>query len=196
MVRMYREGRKTKGAFVNLRITGGEFGSRKIDAPDGTRTHPMGDRIRTALFNKINTELDGAEVLDAFAGTGALGFEALSRGAKSATFVERDRIAQKVIAKNIQTLNVDDQAHLVRSSVAAWLDTANTQLYDIIFVDPPYHDLQFSTVSKLFGLLKPGALMVLSHPGRSESPTKPGVVVVDNRSYGDATLTFFRREDA
>lgn len=178
---------------MNLRIIAGEFGSRKIDAPDGTRTHPMGDRIRSALFNKISADLPGADVLDAFAGTGALGLEALSRGAQSATFVERDRIAQKVIAKNIDTLGVTDRAHLIRSSVSAWIDTMEDRQFDIIFVDPPYHDVQFSTVSKLFGLLKPGALMVLSHPGRSESPTKPGVVVVDNRSYGDAVLTFYRR---
>jgi 16S rRNA (guanine966-N2)-methyltransferase len=181
---------------MNIRIIGGQFGSRKIDAPDGTRTHPMGDRVRSALFNKIQTDLDGADVLDAFAGTGALGLEALSRGAKTATFVERDRIAQKVIAKNIVTLGLEDRAALVRASVSSWLETNQDRQFDLIFADPPYHDVQFSTVLKLFGLLKLGGLMILSHPGRSESPTKPGIVVVDNRSYGTATLTFFRREDA
>jgi len=179
---------------MSLRIIAGEFGSRKIDTPDGTRTHPMGDRVRSALFNKINAELVGADILDAFAGTGALGLEALSRDAKSATFVERDRTAQAVITKNIETLGVGDRAHLVRSNLASWLDAAEGREFDIIFADPPYDDLQFSTVSKLFGLLKPGALMVLSHPGRSESPTQAGVVVVDNRSYGEAALTFYRRD--
>ncbi len=156
----------------------------------------MGDRIRSALFNKIQAELDGAEVLDAFAGTGALGLESLSRGARTATFIERDRIAQKVIAKNIVSLGLEDRATLIRASVSAWIETNGDQQFDLIFADPPYHDVQFSTVHKLFGLLKPGGLMILSHPGRSESPTKLGIVVVDNRSYGDAVLTFFRREDA
>ena len=180
---------------MQIRVIAGEFGGRKLEAPDTSRTHPMGERIRNALFNKIASELPDAEVLDVFAGTGAVGIEALSRGAKSAVFIERDRIAQKVITNNIESLNIEDRAKLVRTSVANWLDTAEPQLFDVIFVDPPYHDTQFSTVTKLFGLLKPGALMVLSHPGRSESPTKAGVVVVDNRSYGDAVLTFYRRED-
>jgi len=181
---------------MNIRIVAGTLGGRKIDAPDGTTTHPMSERARNALFNKIIDDIEGAEVLDAFAGTGALGLEALSRGARKATFIERDRVAQKVIAKNIVTLGLEDRVDLVRANVGGWLENNSEKKlqYDIIFADPPYHDLQFSTVVKLMGLLKPGALMVLSHPGRSESPTKPGVVVVDNRSYGDATLTFYRRE--
>lgn len=179
---------------MNVRIISGEFGGRKIEAPNTSRTHPMSDRARGALFNSIATELPDAEVLDAFAGTGALGLEALSRGAKHATFVERDRAAQKVLAKNIATLGVEKTTTLIRASVAAWYDTIENKSFDVIFADPPYHDPQFSTVSRLMGLLKPGGLMILSHPGRGEEPTKPGVVVVDNRSYGNAHLTFYRRE--
>lgn len=179
---------------MSLRIVSGIFGSRKIDTPDSERTHPMGDRIRSALFNKIAEELPGATVLDAFAGSGSLGIEAISRGAAHATFIERDRMAQKVIIKNIALLGIEDQTKLVRTSVASWIEAAGDQQFDIIFVDPPYDDTQFSTVVKLMDLLKPGALMVLSQPGRSESLTRPGVVVVDNRSYGNATLTYYRRE--
>lgn len=180
-----------------VRIIAGQYGGRKIEAPDGRRTHPMGDRPRSALFNIIQGELDGARVLDAFAGTGALGFEALSRGAASVTFIERDRIAQKVLASNISLLGVEEKTKLIRTSVANWLSTTDHESqYDLIFADPPYHDTQLSTVSQLFGLLKPGALMVLSVPGSSERPTKPGVVVVDNRSYGTASLIFYRRDDS
>jgi 16S rRNA (guanine966-N2)-methyltransferase len=156
----------------------------------------MSERARSALFNSISAEIAGAEVLDAFAGTGALGLEALSRGAAHATFVERDRLAQKILAKNIASLGVDDTTTLIRASVGSWCNTASHERFDIIFADPPYYDPQFSTVSRLFGLLKPGGLMVLSHPGRGEEPTKPGVVVVDNRSYGNAFLTFYRQVDA
>ena len=180
---------------MNIRIISGALGGRKIDAPDGTTTHPMGERQRNSLFNILQDEIVGAEVLDVFAGTGALGIQALSRGAKTATFIERDRDAQKVINKNIITLGLEENAHLVRASVVAWLDKNEDQKFDLIFVDPPYDDVQFSTVLRCMGLLKPGALMVLSHPGRSESPTRPGVVVVDNRSYGTVALTFYRRED-
>ena len=154
----------------------------------------MSERIRNALFNSLGDEVKGASVLDAFAGSGAVGIEALSRGAYQATFVEKDRIAQKVIDENITTLKIQDRTKLIRASVSAWVSTYEGELFDLVFVDPPYHDPQFSTAMELSGLLKPGALMVLSRPGRSESPTKTGVVVVDNRSYGDAALTFFRLE--
>jgi 16S rRNA (guanine966-N2)-methyltransferase len=179
---------------MNVRIISGRYGGRKIEAPDNSRTHPMGERIRNALFNSIGEDVQGAAVLDAFAGTGAVGLEALSRGATHVTFVERDRIAQKILAKNVTLLRAEDGVSIVRAPVSGWIETAGEKEFDLIFADPPYHDTQFSTVHKLFGLLKPGGLMVLSHPGRSEVPTRPGVVVVDNRSYGNANLTFYRRE--
>jgi 16S rRNA (guanine966-N2)-methyltransferase len=181
---------------MHLRLIAGTYGGRQIVAPDGHKTHPMSERIRNALFNSIGDEIKDAVVLDAFAGTGAIGLEAISRGAKHATFIERDRSAQKALAENIDALGVDDQAKLVRAPVASWINTYDGNKFDIIFADPPYHDTQFSTVSQLMGLLKPGALMVLSHPGRDLCPTRPGVVVVDNRSYGDATLSLFRQEGA
>jgi 16S rRNA (guanine966-N2)-methyltransferase len=155
----------------------------------------MSERIRNAMFNKISDEIKDAEVLDAFAGSGALGLEAISRGAKNATFVERDRIAQKIIDKNIKTLGLESRTTLISATVSSWLNTTNEQ-FDIIFADPPYHDPQLSTVSDLFALLKPNGLMVLSYPGRSETLTETGVVVVDNRSYGNAALAFYRKKDA
>jgi len=179
---------------MNIRIISGEFGGRKIEAPDTGKTHPMSERIRNALFNSITHEITGAKVLDVFAGTGAVGLEALSRGAHDVTFIERDRVAQHILAKNITTLKVEDRVSIARTSVENWLSMHDQPLYDLIFADPPYDDTQFSTVSRLFGLLKPGGLMVLSHPGRGEIPTKTGVVVVDNRSYGNAYLTFYRRD--
>ena len=180
---------------MNIRLISGVYGGRKIDAPDGDRTHPMSERVRNAVFNSIGGEIEGANVLDAFAGTGSVGLEAISRGAKHATFIERDRIAQKILAKNITTLSAEEHATIVRGSVGVWADTQIEPVFDIIFADPPYHDTQFSTVTKLFGLLKLGGLMILSHPGRGEIPTKTGVVVVDNRSYGNAYLTFYRRDE-
>ena len=155
----------------------------------------MGERVRNALFNSIGALVDGANVLDAFAGTGAVGLEAISRGTRHCTFVERDKIALKVLAKNVVSLGADEQAEIVRTSVNNWLETANPEDYDIILADPPYHDPQLSTVCKLFAILKPNGLMVLSNPGRGEGPNlaNTGIVVVDNRSYGNAHLTSFRR---
>jgi len=180
---------------VNVRIIAGKFGSRSIKAPHGHATHPMSDRIKGSLFNSIGGVVEGAEVLDAFAGSGALGFEALSRGAKSIVFVDRDRGAVQTITENIDLLGCGDVAKVTQSGVATWADTTDLK-FDIIFADPPYGDPQFSTVSRLFRLLKPNGLMVLSYPGRGEAPTGTnGVVVVDNRSYGTAALTFYRQSE-
>lgn len=182
---------------TSIRVVAGKYGGRKLDAPSesNTRTKPMGERIRNALFNNIGSEVQGAEVLDAFAGTGSVGFEALSRGAVHVTFVERDKVAQRIITHNMEVLGTGDGAELVRTTVNNWLDMSERRVYDLIFADPPYHDLQLSTVSRLLGLLKPNGLMVLSHTGRGEVPNlENGIVVVDNRSYGNAHLTFFRRK--
>lgn len=181
---------------MNIRVVGGKYGGQPLAAPKNRRTHPMGERIRNALFNSLSDEIHGAQVLDVFAGTGAIGLEALSRGAAYATFVDKDRTAQRYIARNIAALSVEENTTLIRTTVANWLGSAQPELFDIIFADPPYWDTQFSTIEHLFRLLKPKGLMVLSHPGKGEVPTKTGVVVVDNRSYGNANLTFYRKEGA
>jgi 16S rRNA (guanine966-N2)-methyltransferase len=178
---------------MNIRLITGKYGGRILEGSATSRTHPMGERIRGSLFNIIGNEIEGAVVLDAFAGSGALGLEAISRGAKSATFIERDRVAQNVITNNIKTLGAEDVTKLVKAPVAPWQKSA-TEQFDIIFADPPYHDLQLFTAMKLTKLLKPNGLMVLSYTGRGEVPTELGVVVVDNRSYGDAVLAFYRKE--
>ena len=155
----------------------------------------MGERIRGALFNILG-DLSGLHVLDAFAGTGAIGLEALSRGCDHVSFIERDRVAQKVLHKNIISLGVERQTTCINTSVANWMETGASESFDLIVADPPYHDLQLSTVSRLAKYLKPKGLMILSHPGRESAPTVNGVVVVDNRSYGDAALAFYRKESA
>jgi len=179
---------------VNVRVIAGRFGGRVIAGSATQRTHPMSERIRNALFNMVGDEVRGAMVLDAFAGSGSIGFEALSRGAESVMFVEKDKIATKLIQQNIELLGVEESTHLVRAPVKSWLDGYSGELFDLIFADPPYHDPQFSTVLQLLGLLKPNGLMVLSYPGRGEAPTANGVVVVDNRSYGTAALAFYRQK--
>lgn len=180
--------------FMNIRIIAGIFGGRKLSAPDNARTHPMSERARNALFNSLGDTVNNAGVLDVFAGTGAIGIEALSRGARHVTFIEKDRVAAKILTENIASLNAENHTTIIRAGVARWLETAAPAEFDLIFADPPYHDPQFSTVKKLFTLLKPGGRMLLSHPGRGEVPTETGIVVVDNRSYGNAHLTFYRRE--
>jgi len=178
---------------MNVRLIAGTYGGRIIEGSGTNRTHPMGERIRNALFNKIGSEIEDKTVLDAFAGSGSLGLEALSRGAKHVTFIDKDRVAQKIIDNNIKLLGVSEVTINIKAPISAWLSKTDAR-YDIIFADPPYHDPQLSTVTDLFALLKPNGLMVLSYPGKGERPTETGVVVVDNRSYGNAALAFYRKE--
>lgn len=104
---------------MKVRVIAGKYGGRIIDGAGTERTHPMGERIRNAMFNKIGSEVEGKRVLDAFAGSGSIGLEAVSRGAESALLIERDRIAQKIIEANIQLLDADEQVKLVKTSVSA-----------------------------------------------------------------------------
>jgi 16S rRNA (guanine966-N2)-methyltransferase len=180
---------------ARLRIIAGEFGGRFISADVGSATHPMGDRVRSGLFSMLESKdvLRGADVLDAFAGTGALGFESLSRGAKFVTFVERDRRAVYVIDENITTLGVERRVKLIKTGVGNFTKSDTDDRYDIIFADPPYHKTQLSTVFSLIKYLKKDGLMIISLPGREALPNPDGVVVVDNRTYGEANLVFYKR---
>ena len=178
---------------MRMRIVAGELGGRFFNGPDSTATHPMAERVRGALFNSLG-HIRGMTVLDAFAGSGALAFEAVSRGAASAVVIERDKRAQKIIAQNITMLGLENRVKLIRASASSWSETNQDVQFDLVLCDPPYHDLQLSTVSKLIYHVKPNGLMVLSYPGRESAPTVNGVVVVDkSKSYGDAALAYYRK---
>ena len=180
---------------MSLRIIAGQFGGRIIAAPDSATTHPMSERARNALFNSIGEVIIGANVLDAFAGSGAAGLEALSRGAGHVTFIERDRQAAQTLSRNIATLSVESETTLIKTSVENWLKTRTNQNFDLIIADPPYNNLQANTIKKLFGLLKPKALMVLSHPDKNEILIESDdIAAVSERHYAAATLTFYRRK--
>ena len=177
---------------MRMRVIAGELGGRLFEAPQGNTTHPMAERVRGALFNSLG-DLEGKTVLDAFAGTGALGFEALSRGAARVVMIEKDRRAQQTIAKNIEALGVGDRAILVRAGAHTWSEAHTDQQFDIVLCDPPYDKMQLSTVSDLVRHVNKNGLMVLSYPGRESAPTVNGVVVVDkSKSYGDAALAYYR----
>ena len=180
---------------MRMRIIAGELGGRHFAGPDSSTTHPMAERVRGALFNALG-DVSGMSVLDAFGGSGALSFEALSRGAARVVIVERDKRAQKIIAENIQTLGLEDRIKLIRTGASTWSETNTDAQFDLVLCDPPYHDLQLSTVSKIFSHVKPNGLMVLSYPGRESAPTVnvSGVVVVSkSKSYGDAALAYYRK---
>jgi len=177
---------------MRLRVIAGELGGRFFESPETTSTHPMGERIRGALFNMLGDDVIGKTVCEPFAGSGALSFEALSRGAASALLLEKEKRAQLCIERNITALGLSHKARLVKANCRMWSEKNLGEQFDLLLVDPPYHDMQLSTVSLLISHLKPNGLMVLSYQGRGPAPTVNGVVVVNTRLYGDAALAFYR----
>lgn len=176
-----------------MRIIAGTLGSRVFESPHGHRTHPMGDKIRGALFNMLG-DMAGLTVLDAFAGSGALGFEAMSRGAKSVVAVEIDKSAQITIAKNKRQLGLDRSVQLIKASANAWLQTAGDPVFDIVLLDPPYDDLQLSLLQRLADCVAADGVLVLSWPGDQPLPDFATFDCVTKRSYGDAQLGFYQQQ--
>jgi 16S rRNA (guanine966-N2)-methyltransferase len=153
----------------------------------------MGDRVRGALFNTLG-DISGLEILDAFAGSGALSFEAVSRGATRATAIESDRSAQKAIEQSINMLSVGNRMKLIKASAHAWLSTNPEVRFDIILCDPPYDNLQPGLLIKLAERAKPAGVVVVSVPPDYQINLPPcDFQILTTKSYGDAQLLFFER---
>lgn len=176
-----------------MRIIAGRLKGRTFQSPSGHRTHPMSDKIRGALFNALG-ELDGLTVLDAFAGTGALSFEAISRGAEHATALDIDRQAAQTIQQNIRELGLNARVKAIRVGASSWLETQSEATFDVVLLDPPYDDVQLATLAQLADRTKPGGVVVVSlPPTQTLDWDKRGYELLTNKSYGDATLWFYRR---
>jgi len=176
-----------------LRIIAGSLGGRTFDAPRGHRTHPMGDKIRGALFNILG-DITGLTVLDAFAGSGALSFEAISRGAASALAIDVDKEAHQTIQANIAALELDAQVIVMRKNVAGWSRNNKDKKFDIVLADPPYDDIRPQLLQSLIVQVVPDGIFVLSWPGSEPVRDFPGVSVLTSKSYGDAQLVFYRKQ--
>ncbi len=184
-----------------MRITGGIHRSRALRAPRGDATRPTSDRVREALFSTLASAgaLEGARVLDLYAGTGALGLEALSRGASSATWVESGRDALVALRANVEALGATASARIVRSPV----ERAATQLvgnaFDLIFADPPYADVPSGALARALApwlsaeppFFSSGAILVLEHASRDTAPALAPFVLAGSRRYGDSTLSTY-----
>ena len=172
-----------------MRIIAGERRGATIAAPPGLATRPTGDRVREAAFNLIGP-VDGASVLDLYAGSGALGLEALSRGATSATFVESDRRACRVIAENLAKLRFTGAR--VSCADAIWALRQESRTYDLVLVDPPYErwaELEPKLGEHLGRVLAAHGLLVVETGSRTQ-PALP-LALRTSRRYGSARLTLF-----
>jgi 16S rRNA (guanine966-N2)-methyltransferase len=174
-----------------MRIIAGKLGGRNFNSTHGHRTHPMSDKIRGALFNALG-DIEGLTLLDAFAGTGAICFEAVSRGAASAVAIDIDKLAQRAITENIVSLGVEDQVQLITSSARSWA-RKNHNMFDIVVCDPPYDDMQLPTAEKLANCCKVGGIAVYSLPPQARLIMPENFELLQKKDYGDATLSFYRR---
>jgi 16S rRNA (guanine966-N2)-methyltransferase len=150
----------------------------------------MSDKMRGALFNTLG-DIAGLTVLDAFAGSGALSLEAVSRGAARAVAIDNDRSAQRAISENIQQLGLDRQVKLVKAAASAWLSTSD-ELFDLVLCDPPYDHLQPATLNELAQRAKPEGLVVLSLPPQADFSLDSSYQLLTQKDYGDSQLLFYR----
>lgn len=185
------------------RIIGGAAGGRRISTPKGDQTRPTSDRVREALFSALESwagSLHGLRVLDLYAGSGAIGLEAWSRGASAVTLVESDRRTAALVASNARELGFRE-ADVVAGSVASVLAGRPRAPYDLVFSDPPYpldeealgRDLALLAAN---GWLAPGSLVVVERAARSPEPVWPaGLSLLRERKYGETRLWYAEEAD-
>jgi len=188
-----------------MRIIAGVHRGRTIDAPEGLTTRPMTDRVRENLFNILGQDMTGAVVLDLFCGSGALGLEALSRGAATATFVDADRAAIAVAASNSRRLGLMERARILRRDAlrpGPWLrppHASGAAAYTLVFCDPPYaltadargqeRLAEMAAALARLGCLARGAVVMLrASRGQAVALPWPGFAMADERTYGTTTL--------
>ncbi len=185
--------------YITMRIIGGEARGRTIKTPRGMATRPMRDFVREAVFSILGRSVEDARVLDLFAGSGSLGLEALSRGAKETVFVDFGREPIKIIQENLDRLGMSVRAKIVKAEVLDYLRKAGggESRFDLIFIDPPFRiDLKYrQDMLKLIaegGFLAPSAVVIIEAPLRSEPPRSPeGVRFAERRKYGEAAVDVY-----
>lgn len=176
-----------------MRIVGGSLGGRVLRAPHGAATRPTSEKVREAIFNILGP-VEGARVLDLFAGSGALGIEALSRGAAHATFVDTGKPALAALRANLRELGLEDRAAVLPMDAVAAARRPPPAPWGIVFVDPPYaSDLARRAALALPpASLEPGARIVIEHDRRGIPPEALGSLLrTDQRRYGDTMVSFF-----
>jgi 16S rRNA (guanine966-N2)-methyltransferase len=195
--------RGARGILPGMRITGGEFGGRHLRAPTGDRVRPTQGRVRGALFSMLAAEVPGARVLDLFAGTGAVGLEALSRGAAAVVWVESDRRHCQALRANAAALGQGAAGRVVCADCVRWLRGAPEAgaAFDLVFADPPYAWALangFGVIAVRLrdgGWLRPGGWFVAEQPASLAPDAWDGWVLLRDRVYGETRLAVYRMGD-
>ena len=173
---------------------------RKLTGIKGRKIRPTSDRIREALFSILSQKIDNALVLDLFAGTGALGIEALSRGAAKSFFIDKSKESIQIITKNIELLSIKERTEVVLHDAGTVLSSKAllSQKFDVIFMDPPYDKGFISNMLENVGLLKimrDDSIIIVEHSIRENDFEKfAGFDLYDKRTYGETLISFFRKK--
>lgn len=185
-----------------MRVIAGRLGGRRLVAPRGAETRPTTDRVREALFSALG-DVSGAAVCDLYAGTGALGIEALSRGAARAVFVESGRAALAALRENLASLDLGQVAQVIPVPVERALDRLAQLMgdapFDLVLMDPPWAALAAAATAAgrlaSLGLLAPHGRLVLEHARRDAAPAIPGLSLDSTRTYGDTAVSLYVRAE-
>ncbi len=176
-----------------MRINAGLFSGRIFQPPKGHRTHPMGDRVKTALFNTLG-DITSLSVLDAYGGSGALAFEAVSRGAASAYCIDVDKHAYETIVANIQSLGLQNTCKAVRANVSSWSDNNQLLQFDIVLLDPPHDQVSEATLNKIASRhCVSHGIVVVCIPADMPTLDLADFQEVKNKTFAGARLVFYRR---
>ena len=167
-----------------LRIIAGEFGGRRLKTPAGRNVRPTGDRVKEAWFSILQQSIPDARVLDLFAGSGALGLEALSRGAAQVDLVEQHQASLAVIRDNVESLNVAARVTIHRSDAMRFAERLPAGSYDVAFADPPYASSDAADLAELFRTTPFARVFSIEHSADQPIPGD------DTRRYGDTAVTF------
>ena len=173
-----------------MRVIAGRFKGRRLKAPTWDGLRPTSDKLRETLFNILAPRIDGARVFDGYAGTGAVGIEALSRGAHHVTFVEQDRRATALIRENIAACDAAADYTIEAGDVATLLQ-AHSAAFDLIWLDPPYESDSSEALLAAAGALAAGGLVVLERATRRQPDVPASLARIRDVKSGDSTLTFF-----
>ena len=178
-----------------MKVIAGELGGRPFEQPKTRSVRPLSEKVRAALFDVVGP-IDGLAVLDAYAGSGAAGFEAASRGAVLVDAVEANAKVAQTIQKNARLLGLDWGYVLHQITVETWLASPQQQppapRYGLIIADPPYAQLDPVTIERLAGFLSPAGVLALSHSSKTPPPVLKSVELVVAKTYGDTSLSFYK----
>lgn len=180
---------------MTTRIVAGTARGRRLAVPRGAVTRPTSEKVRGAVFNVLGQFFDGGDVLDLYAGTGALALEALSRGCARAVCVEADRAVAEVLRKNAESCGFGDRVTIVRAPLPGALSRLPGGPFALAFVDPPYAEGPEPALAALGGLLAPGGRAVAEHDAKRPPPDRVGpLALADRRAYGGTGISIYLRD--